>query len=1040
MQVEQAVAGLYGTVITSSTPVQQIVESADIVTSLALRAGRRLLAEQGDEPQHLLVDKEGGITVVGKTAAARISADGSTDVRRFAADEDADEDIRESLEAWIEQVVADRLDLTETSNLDLIRSMDRALEADDLETATSIAGQLTEIAGIKRGEAKKICENGFALIRARHLAPAGKPAHARVPFGPHHPSKIHVKPDGFFKRAYKAIFGGKNKQSTVGSRREALAWVAPFGDLTEDGYDYIADAVMVFLTEQVAPALDDEQRRQMAAEFDACIQTGAYADAMDIAEQYARMVLEPDIVEGFFVGAADAAGKAKGRKNSSLAFPGGKPGVQSTPTTWPGPANYPRTPGRIKFVPNDGRSFTEGADPNQHPSRMGAGRAPNRFKRYHPSNAADQSQLRAKFNWRHHQDIDRTKPTPTFGGGKKKGFVSRLVGRLKGESDEETISNMIEFLNTSECDPELDREATEAFNDPDTMDDIDAKLDAFASIVEANKLEDQRTPLPEFLQQISGKPEVEAIDLLSEWLNVEDVLDTVSDQVESYNDAVESQEYALALEAALEIAEASGQDVKGLKGKARGMFKGGKFHFLPASDSLIFRRHVGATDSIRDAGPTRVAEGIDELDDPNYHTASTDPAVRSSAKRRRGGPFKRYRPADADDAARLRMRHGRSGAGLDRPGPTFGTHEGTELATGNGHNGRKSLDALKKQAQEKADEDGNPYVVVTSDTNEESLVIPEKEFDSDYDGEEDYKVLHTAQPANVAAGGTDAGTADRQSDATDDDEKGIKIEMVEAGGFQFRVVKRSHRGGEELYTAHHPETGRIQGLLTHGAATTEDRGKGAVWKAFKYDGGGQRPHTLLGVHYGKDGKQEALGSIARTVKETLDEGKPDTDMHDLLLGYGYEKKETIEGGTLHVYRHPDPKANAVGLLKGDDGKWSFKVTKPGTNPKDAEAVKTGTDGETLDKYMIGHMRQSGPSFPHRATPNESAAADAPVIDEAKKPVVKDSRACRLDNLPAGKDDKPKKPAPFRGYEAAPSLAPAGSVAEALAGKVNPAFG
>ena len=59
--------------------------------------------------------------------------------------------------------------------------------------------------------------------------------------------------------------------------------------------------------------------------------------------------------------------------------------------------------------------------------------------------------------------------------------------------------------------------------------------------------------------------------------------------------------------------------------------------------------------------------------------------------------------------------------------------------------------------------------------------------------------------------------------------------IEEAEGTKLKVVKRISRMGETLNTVHHPETGKILGLITH-----HESAKGQPVKAFAYDGGGMR--------------------------------------------------------------------------------------------------------------------------------------------------------------------------------------------------------
>lgn len=192
------------------------------------------------------------------------------------------------------------------------------------------------------------------------------------------------------------------------------------------------------------------------------------------------------------------------------------------------------------------------------------------------------------------------------------------------------------------------------------------------------------------------------------------------------------------------------------------------------------------------------------------------------------------------------------------------------------------------------------------------------------------------------------------SDAGPDEDEGLD----EASG--FKLIRRHVTAGEALYTVHHPKTHKIVGLLSKGRSTTRDT---LPWKAFKYDGGGTKPHTFLGAHYGPKGKHSALAKLTNrheSVDDTasLDEAEANPFHKTLTKTYGFKKYESpIAGDTSSNYVRSDPGMTGAKhyiSVKNTGSDWTWRHSHTKKDGTSFVVPKTGTSHEELEKRMNGH--------------------------------------------------------------------------------------
>lgn len=256
----------------------------------------------------------------------------------------------------------------------------------------------------------------------------------------------------------------------------------------------------------------------------------------------------------------------------------------------------------------------------------------------------------------------------------------------------------------------------------------------------------------------------------------------------------------------------------------------------------------------------------------------TDPFTALFESKKKGKLFKGKKPAkpvgSAGGKPKFVSRTGATGKGTPQDTSTTTADEDLDEAkTSLSGDGYDDIDDLKAAADKLANSNSDTYVVITSDDNEKSMVVTKDKWKSDYDGEDDWAIAYTADPDDDDDDDSDDDTDDDEDvdeetnpdddeDDVDDEEDDDDDDLDEATG--MKVTRRSVNNGETMYTVHHPKTQKIVGLLTkYKSNKTETH----PWKAFKYDGAGQKPHTMLGAHYGKDGRTKALAQIGKSMTE-----------------------------------------------------------------------------------------------------------------------------------------------------------------------------
>lgn len=834
----------------------------------------------------------------------------------------------DDLAAWLEHGVSLKMDLAE--HPDLIASFDEAVANDDLQTATDITAQLTSLAGISAEEAADMVENTtLYALQGRHTSSHGVYHNPAASGERKAPLKVkHFNPHGhatgfgstsdrrrpvfggknhhLLHRAIHALFGKRNpnkprayqkftaiqgfkplhtsKFSHLKVREDEVEnynWQDPFVGTNRQQFESVREDVMQWAADNVVSKLPEHEAREMARQFDIASQKGNYAEALDAIEQFAVAagLDEAKLDEYRRMASTTYRKMLRSRKlpKNAMRKAINKMRRQSYRTH----KQLIRKRARVYYRRNKNRMREDDqveclvtVGPQELISELADltaewGLEPDVFDEGNdmagiglPSEQSEalfayldgtiDHDALAEALW-HGRRVLTPRHNPFQRAIRKGGSLHRTGGPkprtyAKRSRNYPTFAGAIPFRAAGR------RESVS-----------EAEMGAmWQSLVRAAKA--MKSQLGSMIEEYKGREGyTNALDL-RKLTNLQGSCDDVIQYAKSEEKT--EQDYADALATLEAVREQLDEmDVELPDGVAEALEE-------CAECGGTCGQHKGPKnedDEDDDTEPVEANAPEDDDDDDELEEPVIEGRKKGKGGRRHndagGKPFFKDRVGPGTTGSKSGVHPGKPFAGGH---PTTGTQTAGVAEKGDdspqddikglSYNKPATIAKLKAVAQDYADDDDEPYVVLRSDDDQESFVTDKDDYDDNYADDDSYKLVATVQPSD-----------DSDDDSDDDDSSDneaveeLPDSMEETiGGHLLKTVKRSSSSGETMYTVHHPKTHKIVGLLTKYANTRTDT---HPWKAFKYDGGGNKPHTMLGAYYGKEGRRKALGHLARHVGE-----------------------------------------------------------------------------------------------------------------------------------------------------------------------------